>query len=161
MATNISYGDSMDTHLLKLAAHCLNNEYCLFEGKDVDIDVTITNISPDTIGLPVNYFKRKGIHCMLIDNVTNTKIAMDISLTPASIKREFTAIAPGETIHLSHEVSADVIRAIRVNMVDLTVNLGIGGLMQLHNQEEPVRFTKEINVRILSPDTLQREKEEK
>jgi hypothetical protein len=143
---------NMDTSPLKIMVNCRDNPSCLFDNNDIVIDLTITNNTDHEIGLPLEYLRKKGLHCFLVDNETNRKITMGISLTPESIRREFVKVGSGESIKVSRKISAELILSIRDKMVDLTANLAVAGLLQLHEGEEPVNFVEEVKVAIQGRD---------
>lgn len=142
----------MESDLLRISVTCRENSECIFDNKDLTLDLMVANNSSHDIGFPLEHMRKKGIHCFLVDNESNRKITLDVSLTPEEIKKEFVKLPPGGQINLSQKIGADLILFMRNKMVDLTVNLAITGVMEVHQGEEPVRFLKEAEIRIVGRD---------
>jgi len=138
----------MNNDALRVSISCRDNPDCTFDNKDIIVDVIMQNSADHTIGLPLNYFRAKGLHCFLVNNETNKKMVLGISLTPDSLKREFTKMRAGEQVRLSRKISASLIRSMTGKVVNLTANVAIYGLIEMSENEEPVEFTKEAKVTI-------------
>jgi hypothetical protein len=135
-------------------AICRENATCIFTGKDMLIDVYIANNSPVSIGIPLEYLRKKGLHGHLIDNETKRKITFGISLTSPELKRMFVNVNPGEHVIVSKMIKAELIQSLRPKMTDMTVNLEVAGLVKLEEGAEPVDLSQEVELIVQGQDTI-------
>lgn len=144
----------MNTSTLEVSINCRGNPGCVFEGKDIILDVFVKNNTARDIGLPLNFLRKKGLHCFLVDNTSGKKITLGVSLTPESLTTDFARVAPGEHIKISRTISADLVRSIRDRMVNLTANVAVAGMMEPDVGEAPVEFVEKVEIVIRGKDKI-------
>jgi hypothetical protein len=145
---------NMNSSTLAVSITCRDNPGCIFEGKDLILDVFVKNNTVSAIGLPLPFLKKKGLHCFLVDNASGKKITLGVSLTPESLTTDFVKLAPGEKIKLSRKISADLVRSIREKMVSLTANVAVAGMMEPRDGEQPVEFVEKVEIVIRGKDKI-------
>jgi hypothetical protein len=61
--------------VLSTTANCPENLACVFDGASMFVELTLTNNSGKTIGVPLEFLNQVGPHPRLIDNQTGEKIS--------------------------------------------------------------------------------------
>lgn len=138
---------------LIISVRCRDNPSCIFEQNDVIVEMTITNATDHEIGLPLEYLRKKGLHCYLTDNESGKMITLNMSLTPASIKRRFVKLNAGESTTISRTIDAGLILSIRKTNINLIVHVGISGVIQMRNDDEPIEFVDGADIVITGKDS--------
>jgi hypothetical protein len=153
MTTPIT-GKTMNIDEIALTAECRDNPACIYDDKDMVVDLILTNKSDQEIGLPYKYLIQKGAQLSLTDIESNKKISFRVSLTPPELRTNFVAVKPGEKIVIPRKILSESIRDMRGSMTNIIAKLGLGGLAQLRKNQEPVQFEKEVELRIRGRDTF-------
>ncbi len=139
--------------VLSVTAKCRDNEACIFDNVGMFVDLTLTNNSRSTIGVPLEFLKQVGPHCVLIDNETQEKIPLGAP-PPAdlSLRNKFTSIPPGGSIRMDEYNPGSAIRGLREWMIDLTATFAIHIPVKLEGIEAPVRQSARTSLRIVGRD---------
>jgi hypothetical protein len=138
------------SQVISVTAQCSDNKACIFDNVGMSIDLTLTNNSPDPIGVPVEFLNQVGPHCVLIDNETRETLPLGAP-PPAdlSLRDKFTPIPPGGSIRMGEYIPASAIKALRDGMTDLTATFAIHIPVKLKGIEHPVRQSARTSLRIL------------
>lgn len=144
----------MDNHPLLVFLSCQDNPTCTFTNTDITVELTIVNNTNQEIGVPLEYLRMKGMNCFLVDNENGKKITLGVSLTPDSIKIKFTRLSPKASVKISRAIESELILSIRKKMVDMTVHIGIGGLMEMRPGDAPIKFVENAEVLIRGKDKI-------
>lgn len=145
-------GENMESNFFKVRVSCRNNPECIFDGQDIIIDFFMKNTSGHPIEFPLQYLRRKGLHCFLEDNLTHKKLTLGISLTSEEIKRDFSKLGIDEEVTLSRKITAESIRFLRNEMVNVTVNVAATGFARMHEDSAPSIFDEEATIKIQGRD---------
>lgn len=145
----------MKTDPMSISAECRDNEQCVYQGREIIIDVILKNNSGMTIGVPVDFINAVGPYCTLVDNLTKKEVTMRVGLAKSGLIEKFTSIPPGASIKIETYIPSDTIEAIRPTMVDLSVNLGISAPIKLDMKGEAVKFSGRTSLRIVGQDKLE------
>lgn len=143
----------MQNSVLSVHAECRDNTQCIFENQSMPVDLTIKNVSGKTIGVPVEFLKQKGPHCILIDIATREEFETSPPPPPdLSLKNKFTQIPPGGAVKIQQLVSRGAISAFRERMVDLTAKFIIIVPVKLNDEEAPISQNVSTSIRIRGRD---------
>jgi hypothetical protein len=148
----------MSIEPFSITATCRDNKACIFEGRDIFVDLLLTNELPHEIRIPLNFIDQIGPYCSLFDNETQEKISLRVGLPDHSIIENYVTIHPRESIKFNRRITAGQIKLARSEMVDLTAKLVIAGPVQLANGQVPVKFRNEIDLRIVGKDKFEKDR---
>jgi hypothetical protein len=112
----------MNDQILSIKVTCRNNEQCLFEEKDIFLDIKIFNNTDSEIGFPLEFAKDKGPITRLIDTRTKADTFIPTHPPDGDLRDKFTTVKPGEFISMEWIVTADEFRQFS-NDVDLSVEI--------------------------------------
>jgi hypothetical protein len=142
--------------VLSVKAECIDNAHCIFANYPVFIQLTITNVSTQPIGVPVKFLDKKGPHCVLIDSETREQFSLSAP-PPAdlSLKNKFTLIPPGASIKIKEMVPRPLISAFREDLVDVVTKCTVIVDVKLEGTEGPVRQSATTTIRILGVDKFE------
>ena len=59
----------MKTDPMSISAECRDNKQCVYQGREIIIDVILKNNSGMDIGVPVDFINAVGPYCTLVDNL--------------------------------------------------------------------------------------------
>jgi hypothetical protein len=111
---------SMSNPSLTIAAKCRDTEKCIFEGKDLFLDIAIGNADTRPIGFPLELLRQAGPVIRLVDTRTKAETYLPRSPADFSLEHKFTQIPPGkavtmlwvikpsELLQFSHDKKVDV-----------------------------------------------------
>ena len=139
--------------VLSVTATCRDNEKCIFDNFGMVIDLTLTNNSGATIGVPLEFLHQVGPHCVLFDNETREIYPLGAP-PPAdlSLRNKFTSIPPGGVFRMEEYVSPTAIRGLREWMIDLTASFAIHIPVKFEDIKLPVRQSTTTSLRIIGRD---------
>ncbi len=96
----------MTSQPLLILVKCKANEQCLFEEKDIFINIGIYNNEKAVIGFPLEYVKHKGPIIKLIDTRTKAETFLPTHIADWDLKEKFTQINPGESAEIEWVITA-------------------------------------------------------
>lgn len=137
---------------------CRDNPQCIFDKKDILIDLFIKNEASHDIRIALEFINQSGPYCILVDNESKKKITLRPGLPDHSKIEDFVIVRPSETVKMTRRITASQINATRLDMVDLTAKLTVAGPLQLHPGEEPIRFRNDVEVQIIGRDKIDRDR---
>jgi len=114
----------MNNQPLLIKAQCRGNAQCLFEGKDIAVDIEITNNEKVEIGFPLEFARDKGPITRLIDTRTNADTYIPTSPPDGDLREKFTMIKPGGSVTMEWSITAEELRHFG-NDVDLSAEFTI------------------------------------
>lgn len=149
----------MQDSVLSVHAECKDNAQCIFANQSMLIDLTITNVSKNPVGVPIEFLDQKGPHCVLIDNETREEFQTNPPPPPdLSLKNKFTEIPAGGSIKIEQLVSRGAISAFRERMIDLTARFFIVVPVKLIDKEAPINQNVSTSIRIRGRDKAELDK---
>lgn len=134
---------------------CRDNPKCIFDKKDILIDLFIKNEATEEIQIPLEFIKHHGPYCILVDNESEKKITLRSGVPDHSKIESYVIVRPNETIKMTTRVTVGQINATRLNMVDLTAKITVAGPVKLHPEQDPVEFSNDVEVRIIGRDKIE------
>jgi hypothetical protein len=153
MMTN-EINSNMDTNPLSVKFECKNNPACVFDGRPITFEITISNPKNYDIGIPIEYLERRGPYCTIIDTITQEEVQLGVGLPRESLRTKFVKLKPGEQVKIERTIANADIQAFKLKMVDIHANLTITSLIELPELTEPIRFRSSAKIHIVGRDTL-------
>jgi hypothetical protein len=114
----------MNNQPLVVKVNCRANEQCLFEGKDMFLDIVIYNNGETVVGFPLEYVKQKSPVVKLVDTRTKAETFIPTHIASWDLKEKFTPIKPGESVTTEWIITADELRQFGAD-VDLSAEVTI------------------------------------
>jgi uncharacterized protein YajQ (UPF0234 family) len=148
----------MDTNPLSVKFECKNNPECVFEGKPITVEITISNPKNYDIGIPFEYLERRGPYCTIVDTLTREEVQLGVGLPRESLRKKFVKLKPGERVKVERTIVNADIQAFKAKMVDIQANLTIISLIKLPELTEPIQFRSASTMHIVGRDTLEARK---
>jgi hypothetical protein len=95
----------MSNPSLTIAAKCRDTEKCIFEGKDLFLDIAIGNFEKRPVGFPLAFLQGAGPVIRLVDMRTKAETYLRRNPADFSLQEQFTEIAPGKAVTLAWVIS--------------------------------------------------------
>lgn len=96
----------MNSEPLAVSVKCRGNDECLFDGKDIFIDIVISNNEQSTVGFPLEYLKHKGPIIKLIDTRSKAETFLPTHIADWDLKEDFTQIKQGGSVSIEWVITA-------------------------------------------------------
>ena len=97
----------MDAQPIVVKVQCKGDDQCLFEGKDIFIDISLYNDSKEEVRFPLEYIKKRGPIIKLIDARTKAETFVPTHIADWDLKEKYTVIGPAQSISLEWVLTAD------------------------------------------------------
>lgn len=89
---------NMTNTILDITVNCRDNQKCLFNGRDMFLDISISNIYDTEIELPLEYLQKKGPSIIVIDTYTQSELYLKTNLADPELMENFVKILPGDSV---------------------------------------------------------------
>lgn len=142
---------------ITISVACDRNITCEFYGEDIRLKIQIKNTSGATLGIPLEYIKKRGPHVQLTDIKTGNNRWLRVSLAPRVLREKYVFVGPDETVEISTLLSAREIRVFREHFVDLDVEVAIISKVKPENGD-PIDISESHTFKITGRDTEELEK---
>ncbi len=142
----------MKNQLLVISAKCPGNDQCLFEGRDLFLDINIVNNQKMEIEFPLAFCQSGGPIVKLID--TRTKAETFLPTNPAdwSLREKFSSIPPGGAAVMKWVITSGELQQFGHRYVDLSAEITVLATIQVNGTK--VAFRGSDTMRIVSKDKL-------
>jgi hypothetical protein len=114
----------MNNQPLVIKVKCRGNEQCLFEGKDIFLDIDVYNDGKTEVGFPLEYMREKSPIIKLIDTRTKEETFLPTHIADHDLKEKFTTIKPNESVSIEWVITAQELRQFGSD-VDLSAEFTI------------------------------------
>ncbi len=141
---------TMKNQLLTIKAKCRGNDQCLFEGKDLFLDISIINNQEIEIGFPLEYVRARGPVVKLVDTRTQKETYLKTNPPQGRLLEKFTLIQPGKSVAIEWVIASSEIQQFGSDDVDLSAAITVMATVQMSGKE--VDFLGTDTVRITSKD---------
>ena len=121
----------MNNQLLAVKVECKENPECLFEDKDIFLNIIITNTQQETIGFPLEFAQDKGPTVKLVDTRTKKESYLSTHLADWALKDKFTWIKPGESVNMEWVVFSEELKQFGGPYVDVSIEVSLGEKVQM------------------------------
>jgi hypothetical protein len=126
----------MTNQPLAIHTKCRGGEKCVFDGKDLFIDIAIVNQGTALVGFPLVYRQKTGPSIRLID--TRTKAEAHLRTNPADpdMANEFTEIQPGKSVTLEWVIKPSEIQQFAKPAIDLAAEITVACKIKVNGKAE-------------------------
>jgi len=108
---------------LNISAQCRGNTQCVFNGKDIFIDISIINKQGVDVGFPLEYVQKTGPSIELTDTKTKASSYVRKNLADHSLRDNFFTIQSGKSATLEWIITADELNQFNKDCVDITAKI--------------------------------------
>ena len=133
---------------VKIAVACVSNPQCLFDGGHLVLELTVTNIQPYPVLLPVDYIKRRGPYIKLTDRKTNRQMSVGTGIPDYALRAPMTRFAPGEHFSFQWTISRYEIEALESAPVDASAEVTLVDLQGATGAEPAKKYVGKTSFRI-------------
>jgi hypothetical protein len=137
----------MNNQPLVIKAKCRGNEQCLYEGKDIFLDIRIINNEKSEIGFPLEFAKDKGPIIRLIDNRTKADTFLPTHPPDGDLREKFTMIRPGESLTMEWVITGGELEQFG-GSVDVSAEITI--MAEILMSGKKIEFRGSDTLRIVS-----------
>lgn len=114
---------TVGSDLISINVLCNGEKQCVYQGQDLNINIIITNISNDSISLPVAYLGQLGPRITLINNDTGKELIIPTGPSQQSLLDDRTVISPGQTARLSWILKNSDILQVAGDAINILANV--------------------------------------
>ena len=137
----------MKNHLLAIKANCKGNDRCLFDGRDLFLEIRVTNTHKSEVGFPLAYVQKTGPIIKLIDTRTKAETYLRKNLADLDLQEKFTLIQPGQSVVMEWVITSGELEQFGLP-VDLSAEITVKTGIRVDGRQ--VEFLGTDTVRILS-----------
>ena len=116
---------AMTNEQLSINAKCRGNDRCLFEGADIFLDITITNVGTTEVGLPLAFLQQTGPVIRLTDTRTKAETDLKTNLADLSLRDQYTSIPAGKSVAMEWVITAGELQQFGAKDVDVSAEITI------------------------------------
>lgn len=80
---------------LNLQVNCRTGDPCIFQGKDIFLDIQISNSGKKEIKIPLAFLQKTGPRIELKKSPSQKGVFVPTNLAPERLKDQYTSIPPG------------------------------------------------------------------
>jgi hypothetical protein len=136
----------MTNQPLAVTARCRDNDRCLFEGKDLFIDIAIVNTHSEEIGFPLAYVRKTGPVVRLIDGRSKSETYLKKNLARHELRDEFTNIPPGGSVTMEWVITSTEIEDFASRPIDISAEITV--MAQIRSGGKTVDYRGSATLRI-------------
>jgi hypothetical protein len=131
--------NSMTNPLLDVTATCRTNDQCLFEGREMFVDITITNNQDTEVEFPLEYVQKTGPIVKLIDTRTKAETYLKRNLADPGLRSKLTPIQPGKSAHVEWVITSTELQRFGGSDVDLSAEFTVTAEVQVRGKRVDFR----------------------
>ena len=135
----------MNDQPLSVKVRCRGNDQCLFDGKDIPIDILVYNNEKNDVGFPLEYVKHKSPIIKLTDTRTKAETFLETHIASWDLKEKFTSIRPGEFVTTGWIITADELQQFGAD-VDLYAEVTIMADILVNRQKTEFKGSDTIHI---------------
>ncbi|MEK7621662.1 MAG: hypothetical protein AAB415_00620 [Patescibacteria group bacterium] len=146
--------NNMENKLLDIKATCEGGDHCLFEKKDIALNVTVTNTHPTAIGLHLEFIQKTGPTIKLIDTRTGAETYLKKNLADPDFEDKITLIQPGKSVAIKWVIQPgdfEEFTGKSPGNLDIAAEIIIDTILEMDGNKE-VEFRGGSTVRIIGGD---------
>jgi hypothetical protein len=121
---------------LAIHAKCRGSEKCVFEGKDLFIDIEIINQITAPVSFPLAYRQKTGPSIRLIDTRTKAEVHLRTNPADPDMANEFTQIGPGKSVTLEWVIKPSEIQQFAKPTIDLSAEITVACKIEANGMAE-------------------------
>lgn len=131
---------------LNISAQCRGNTQCVFNGKDIFIDINIVNKQPVDIGFPLEYIQKTGPSIELTDSKTKASTYLRKNIADHSLRDSFFTIKSGQSAILEWVISADELKQFNKDCVDIVAKVMVASEIQVDGKKVSFQGSDSLKV---------------
>ena len=128
----------MPNQLLAISVKCKDNDRCLYEGKDLFLQIAIKNTQSVPVGFPLAYRQKTGPAIRLMDTRTKAEVHLKTNLADSDLLSQLTVIPPAGSLTLEWVITCDELEQFPGTTVDLSAAVTLQAEIQADGK--PVNF---------------------
>ncbi|HMR55173.1 MAG TPA: hypothetical protein PKD34_01105 [Candidatus Doudnabacteria bacterium] len=142
-----SEAETMTNDLISINTLCNGKKECVYDGKELTINVVITNIHSELIEIPIKYLQQKGPSITLINEGTEQELNLPTNLADPTLLSDRITIQPNGTTRISWIIHDEEVRSVGGGTVDITAKVTItspiyrGGVISEVTSESDFKIT--------------------
>jgi len=144
-------GRKMANTTLDMSVTCRENEKCIFTGKEIFLDINLTNISGVNVMLPLEYLQKKGPIVKLIDAYTQSESYLKVNLADPDFRKNFVVISPEQTVTMEWVIFSDELKQYEP-YVNVVAEISIQTDMKVNG--EIIKYVGTNKIKIVSIKTV-------
>lgn len=109
--------------MLTISAQCRGNNQCVFNGKDIFIDINIENKQQVNVGFPLQYLQKTGPSIELTDLPTKVSSYLKTNIADHGLRDDFFTIKSGQSAKLEWVISADELKQFDKDCVNVIAKI--------------------------------------
>lgn len=126
---------------VKISVECIPNLHCRYDGGNMNLEFTVTNMNSTAISLPVAYIVRRGPFIKITDRVSKRQISVGTGIPDYRLRKPLTILAPGESFKFTWLISKYEIEELPSRPIDASAEVA---LIDLQNEDEALIAKKYI-----------------
>lgn len=118
----------MDSIPLELSVQCPGSSDCGFDGRTIEMEVTVKNVASDPIEMPLEYLQKRGIFAEVFDRTSGKSTSMRVTFANPELLTVWEVVPAGTSFLVSTRLSASQIAPLfsnRDNNVEAVLSLSI------------------------------------
>jgi hypothetical protein len=119
---------------------CRANEQCLFEGKEMFLDIAIINNQNTTLNFPLEFVQKNGPIITLIDTRTKAETVLKRNIANPALLDKLVSIKPGESANVEWVITAEELRRFG-DEVDLSAEVTIMAEIPVNGKKVEISAT--------------------
>ena len=124
----------MTGNILDISARCVENDACIYRGKDMFVDIGITNHQDTEIGFPLSFLRDTGPIIRLIDVRTGAETYVPNSAADPALREDFTVLHPEQTVFLQWMIARSELEQLGGLPVDLHAEITVIARIQVEGK---------------------------
>ncbi len=136
----------MSNELLNVKAKCQGNDACVFEGRDIFLDIQITNTGTTAVGFPLEFLQKVGPVIRLIDTRTKADTYLKTNLADLDLREKYTFIGPGKSVTLEWVITSDELRQFGSRNVDVSAEITLNTEVLVDGKKVDFRSTDTVRI---------------
>ncbi|CDG83197.1 hypothetical protein [Janthinobacterium agaricidamnosum] len=138
-----------DTPPISIDLQCVHHTGCIYDGKDILVNILIKNDSTKSVGFPLEFLRKSGPIIKFIDTDTGKNTYGRRGLANPLLKTKFTQIPPGATISMETALHKEQLESFKIKKVDITAEVIIKTRLQIEGATELSEYQGSSTIRIV------------
>ncbi|HLJ63810.1 MAG TPA: hypothetical protein VKT70_06880 [Stellaceae bacterium] len=131
---------------LAIHAKCQGSETCVFDGRDLFIEIIITNEGSIPIGFPLAFRQKSGPSIRLVDASTKAELTLPTTLADPDLAFDFTTIPPGHSVTLEWVITPSEIKRFEKPAIEVSAEITIACRIQVNGELKDFQGTDALPI---------------
>lgn len=139
-------GLPMSTESIRISAACRDNPRCVFDGRDIFIDIQIANQGQADISLPLSYLKKRGPIVKLTDTRTQRETYTGPNLVDPALQSELVTLRPAQSVSMEWVITEFELHQFDSWHVDLVAEITVQTMAQSEGRAIELRGSDALHI---------------